>query len=214
MHHPRTTTLTGRTGLAAVLAAVAVALAACSSQPAQTTTQATGQAPQTSGSPSTSSRSSDTTERRGTGTTEAGDGPTETTARRSTTTGGGGGTTEGACALLTEDEVQEASGKEVARVGVLRGEGCFWNDENGGSLVDIEVESSSSFDTEKQLYADPDAQSLVDGIGEDAYYSGLNDWVVFKREGKAYEVRLQQPADDAREQELVIELARKADARI
>jgi hypothetical protein len=81
-------------------------------------------------------------------------------------------------------------------------------------VAEIEVEGAGTFDSYKTLYGDPTSAADVAGIGEDAYYNGLNDWVDFRRGGKKYEVRVKQIDDSSRQKAAVVALARSADGRL
>ncbi|MFN8038749.1 MAG: hypothetical protein U0Q07_06010 [Acidimicrobiales bacterium] len=171
-----------------------------------------------SSSPSTSAAPSTTTPPATSGTTS---GPvttarsTATTSRSTATTGRGGSSasisTDGACGWLTVDEVEQATGQQVTGASVVRG-GCRWSD-GTTPVVDVEVDSSSdaasSFQAEKTIYADASV-SLPD-IGEDRYWAGLDDKLVFLDGGTAYTVWIQSIDDDSRIQPATIALAQSVE---
>lgn len=195
--------------------AVAVGLGACKSNPPNTvagTTTTTQRSSATTGAPNgsdtTKSRSSDTS----TGTKTTG---TAGSAGTATTSSSGDSDESATCALLTVEEVKAATGKDVVAGRTYRSKGCSWDDDSYQTVVriDAEDESQEAFDLDSQLFADPDSQAQVDGIGDSAYYNGLSDWVSFRVGGTSYEVAVDQIDDTSRKKEVVIELARKAAGR-
>lgn len=198
-----------RTALASIpaLAAGLALAAACSStsggsSPSSTASSSTAPAPATSGTtggPATTAR--------GTG----------TTSRSTATTGTGGSSagvsTEGPCGWLTVDEIEQATGQQVDRASVVRG-GCRWSD-GTTPVVDVEVEEASdgasSFAAEKTIYAD--ASVTLPDIGDDRYWAGLDDKLVFLDGTTTYTVWIQSIDDESRIQPSAIALARSVEQR-
>ena len=194
-----------RTALTPAMVAGLALAAACSSTSGGT-------------SPSSTSASS--------ATTSATSGPTSgpattarssaTTSRSTATTGGGSSaavSTEGPCGWLTVDEIEQATGQQVDRASVVRG-GCRWSD-GTTPVVDVEVEEASdgasSFAAEKTIYAD--ASVTLPDIGDDRYWAGLDDKLVFLDGTTTYTVWIQSIDDESRIQPFAIALARSVEQR-
>jgi len=192
-----------RSALTPALVAGLALTAACSSTSG-------GSNPSTTAAPPTTAPPATTGPTSGPATTAR---STATTSRSTATTGRGGSaaaiSTDGACGWLTVDEVQEATAQQVTGASVVRG-GCRWSD-GTTPVVDVEVDASSdaasSFQAEKTIYADASV-SLPD-IGDDRYWAGLDDKLVFLDGGTEYTVWIQSIDDDSRIQPATIALAQR-----
>jgi hypothetical protein len=205
--HPRARRRAGGLGLAAGL--LLVSAAAC------TKTETVSNPPASAPTGSASSTA---------GTTPGND--TTTTARSATTTGsksstastagstGGDFPTDGPCAYLTPEEVTDAVGTAPDSADDVRG-GCRW-EQGTTPVLDLEIESPSDpttlFNNEKAIYGG-DGPDLA-GIGEDAYFDGLDQKVVFLKDGKIYTVWVQADISDSEKETAAVALATKVASQL